>query len=180
MVDNARRAVRIYGPDVLLLKGKTTRGDAVHIPTQVPSLLPSPILEDHANVTLCADFFVQGMPFFRTISRKIKFCTVSAVKNLKCKTIKIETNHALKLYQARGFNVVDIHGDMEFECVQHDFLLTTVNLTPCDVHVGEVECSIQTIKEQVRANVHGMPFKRLPKIMIVKLVRQAVILLNIF
>jgi len=57
MVDNARRAVRIYGPDVLLLKGKTTRGDAVHIPTQVPSPLPLLILEDHANVTLCANFF---------------------------------------------------------------------------------------------------------------------------
>jgi len=55
--------------------------------------------------------------------------------------------------------VHDMHADMEFECVQHDFLPTVINLTPRDVHVGEVERSIHTIKERIRADVHSMPFK---------------------
>ncbi len=69
---------------------------------------------------------------------------------------------AIELYQVRGFDVVDLHADMEFECVQNDFTPTRVNLTPRDAHVGEVERSIRTIKECMRADVHGLPFKRLP------------------
>jgi len=64
--------------------------------------------------------------------------------------------------------------------MQHNFLPTTVSLTPHDVHVGEIEHSICTIKEQILADIHGMPFKQLPKIMIVKLMYQAIILLNQF
>jgi len=73
------------------------------------------------------------------------FCTMSAVNNLKWDAIKVETHPTLKLYQARGFHVVDIYGDMEFECVQQ--FLTTANLTPHDAHIGKVECLIQMIKE---------------------------------
>ncbi len=69
---------------------------------------------------------------------------------------------------------------MEFECIQHDFLPITLNLTPRDAHVGEVERSIWTIKERVRADIHAMPFKRLPKLMIMELVHRAVMLLNFF
>jgi len=118
--------------------------------------------------------------FFHTISRKLKFCTVSAVKNLKRDTMLCKMKHALDLYSSRGFRVVDIHSDMEFECVQHDFLPITLNLTPRNAHIGEVERSICTIKERVRSDIHGLPFKRLPKLMITELIRRAVMLLNVF
>jgi len=92
----------------------------------------------------------------------------------------METEQALKLYHARGFHIVNIHNDMEFECIQHNFLPTTINLTLHNVHVSEVEHSIWTIKEQIRADIHGLPFMRLPQLMIVELIRQAVILFNSF
>jgi len=140
MVDDARRAVTIYGPDVPAIKGKAVKSDPVHVPTSTPSAVPMPILSDHSHVTLCIDFFfIQGLLFFHTISRKLKFHTVSAVKNLKRDTMLCEMKHALDLYSLRGFHVVNIHSDMEFECVQHDFLPVTLNLTPRDAHVGEVE-----------------------------------------
>jgi len=64
-VDDARRAVTIYGPDVPALKGKAVKSEPVRVPTSAPGTVPVPILGDHGNVTLCADFFfVQGMPFF--------------------------------------------------------------------------------------------------------------------
>jgi len=88
--------------------------------------------------------------------------------------------HALDLYSSRGFCVVDIHSDMEFECIQHDFLPVTLNLTPCDAHIGEVERSIRTIKERVQSDIHGLPFRRLPKLMITELIRRAMMLLNVF
>jgi len=75
---------------------------------------------------------------------------------------------------------MDIHANMEFECVMNNFTLTRVNLTLRDTHVGEVEHSIRTVKERVQADVHSLPFKQLPKMLIIELVGRAVRLLNQF
>ncbi len=63
--DDARRAHIIYGPDIAVIKGKSTRSVAApRAPTFVAEPIPAPIFEHHRNVTLCADFFfVQSLPF---------------------------------------------------------------------------------------------------------------------
>ena len=86
----------------------------------------------------------------------------------------------LNTYHTRGFDVLNLHADMEFECIKNEMMAVIMNLNASDDHVGEVERSIRTIKERVRADVHGMPFKRLPKLMIIELVRRAVKVLNQF
>jgi hypothetical protein len=55
-----------------------------------------------------------------------------------------------------------------------------MNLNAHGDHVSEVERSIRTIKERVRADVHSMLFKRLPKMMVVELVHRAILVLNQF
>jgi len=81
-VDDAKRALLIYGPDVAALKGKTTKGPSQHVPTFNPVRVPGFILQHHSDVTLCVDiFYVQGHPFFHTISRKVQFRTVAPVLN---------------------------------------------------------------------------------------------------
>jgi hypothetical protein len=61
MVDDAKRALLIFGPDVAVLKGKTTIGQpAPHKPSFVSVPIPAPILQHHQNVTLCVDFFCTG------------------------------------------------------------------------------------------------------------------------
>jgi len=92
--------------------------------------------------------YVQACLFPHNL-QKNKILHHIASKEPQCNTMKSEMGHALKLYQVRDFRVVDIHSNMEFECVQHNFLLTILNLTPCNAHIGEAECSIWTIKEQV-------------------------------
>jgi hypothetical protein len=47
-----------------------------------------------------------------------------------------------------------------------------------DSHVGEVERSIRTIKERSRSTVHGLPYKRLPRLMVNELVKHSVTCLN--
>jgi hypothetical protein len=86
----------------------------------------------------------------------------------------------LNTYHTRGFDVVDIHADMEFRCINDEMLPAQMNPNASDEHVGDVERSIRTIKERVRADVHGMLFKRLPKLMVVELVRRAVKVLKHF
>jgi hypothetical protein len=53
-------------------------------------------------------------------------------------------------------------------------------LSPPDSHVGEIERSNRTLKERLRSCVHGLPFKRLPKIMIRHMLYDVVRSLNQF
>ena len=83
-------------------------------------------------------------------------------------------------YTKRGFEVVDVHADKEFECLRD--LLEDASLEICgpDEHVPEVERSIRTMKETMRATAHGLPYRRLPKLMITELVAMATRCLNGF
>jgi len=79
----------------------------------------------------------------------------------------------MAMYKSRGFNISDLHADMEFDCIRNDVLPSRLNVTAADDHVGEVERSIRTMKERARTTIHGLPFKRLPKVMIQALVYHA-------
>jgi hypothetical protein len=181
-VDDAKRALTIYGPDIATIKGKTTRTDAAdRVPTFEAVPLPPTIMEHHRNVTLCVDFFfVQGLTFLHTISRGIGFRTVSLVAERTKPIILKEVQAVLNVYTSRGFNVCDIHGDNEFNCIREHVRPVQVNIVPADSHVGEIERSIRTIKERLRACVHGLPFKRLPKLFLTHMVYDAVRCLNMF
>jgi hypothetical protein len=66
---------------------------------------------------------------------------------------------ALAFYnRSRGFVVVDVHADAEFECIREHIAPVFLNVVAADAHVGEVERSIRTIKERNRVSVHGLPF----------------------
>ncbi|KAI2510045.1 Reverse transcriptase (RNA-dependent DNA polymerase) [Fragilaria crotonensis] len=181
--DDAKRAHIIYGPDVAVIKGKTTRSAAApRAPTFVAEPIPPPILEHHRNVTLCADFFfVQGLPFFHTISRGIGFRTADPVPDRTKTTILTKLRNIIKRYTARGLTICDIHGDNELECTRTSSLLPiALNVVPADSHVGEIERSIRTVKERLRSCAHGLPFKRLPRIMVAHMVSDAMRCLNQF
>ncbi|KAI2501302.1 Reverse transcriptase (RNA-dependent DNA polymerase) [Fragilaria crotonensis] len=180
--DDARRALIIYGPDIAALKGKTTHAPpAPRAPTFVAVPLPAPVLLHHRNVTLCVDlFFVQGLPFFHTISRDIGFRTVAPITDRRQPTLWRELQAVLRVYRDRGLTICDVHCDHEFECLRPSLLPIVMNVVPTDSHVGEVERSIRTIKERLRACAHGLPFKRLPRLLITHMVSDVVRCLNQF
>ena len=95
-------------------------------------------------------------------------------------TLLQETRAVVALYQSRGFNIPDLYTDMEFGCIRNDVLSTRLNVTTADDHVGKVEQSIGTIKQRARTTIHGLPFKRFPKLMIQELVYHAAKGLNQF
>jgi hypothetical protein len=70
------------------------------------------------------------------------------------------------MHTTRGITVAGIEGDREFACLTHDLLPTPTNTADADDHVSEVERSIRTVKERTRCLVHGLPYKRLPRVMI--------------
>ena len=132
-------------------------------------------------MTLCADFFfVQGLPFFHTISRGIGFRTADLVPDRTKTTILRKLRATIKRYTARGLTVCDIHGDNKLECTRASLLPIGLNVVPADSHVGEIECSIRTVKERLRTCAHGLPFRRLPRLMIVHTVSDALRCLSQF
>jgi hypothetical protein len=181
-VEDAQRATLIYGPDLATLKGKTTRRAAApHVPTFSPEPVPRHVLAHHSDVTLCMDFlYVQGMCFLHSISRTIAFRTLSHVTSRGKRTILDEFRRILRLYQPRGFRVRDVHADNEFECIRDDIRPIELDIVPADSHVGEVERSVRTLKERTRCTVHGLPYKRLPKLMVREILKKELACLNMF
>jgi hypothetical protein len=105
---------------------------------------------------------------------------VRPVLNRSQTTILTETQRVIDLYQQRGFIVRDVHADNEFECIRTSIGPVAMDIVPADSHVGEIERSNRTLKERTRTCVHGLPFKRLPKLMVAHIVKNAVTCLNQF
>jgi hypothetical protein len=84
------------------------------------------------------------------------------------------------MYETRGFNVTRVKGDQEFSCITQELLPTPINIADTDDHVHEVERSIRTIKERTRCLIQGLPFRRIPKIMMRATVENANKSLNLF
>jgi hypothetical protein len=164
--DDAKLALNIYGPDVATLKGKTAKKQNSGIPNYQATPLPAPIIAQYNNVRLFIDiFWVNGSPYFHTISEWVKFRTVAAINNRSKRTLLLETQAIIHLYQTRGFTVTRVEGDREFSCLENDLLATPINIADADDRVAEVERSIRTIKERMRALIQGLPFRRIPKAM---------------
>ena len=88
----------MFGPSIYALKDKTP--DQKSVPVQIDYVeVPPDILVHHKNVTLCDDiFFVQGYPFFVTLSRSIKFNTVEDLSDMTISNLELACNHVLDMY----------------------------------------------------------------------------------
>ena len=74
-------------------------------------------------------FYVQGMLFLHTKSRKLKLRTLTSVENRSKKTIVTELKKIFNIYTSRGFVVERVIANLEFECVRDNILpvqLTTI------------------------------------------------------
>ena len=78
------------------------------------------------------------------------------------------------------FTQMTAGADKEFECLRESLGNVSLEICGPDEHIPEVECSIRTMKETMRATAHGLPYRCLPKLMIVKLVAMATRCLNGF
>jgi hypothetical protein len=83
-VDNAHT---IWGKNIAALKGKNTRTKPIHVAGNFVKV-PKELLKLHKDVYMTADIlFVNRIPFFITLSRKICFTTVNHLNDRKVSTI---------------------------------------------------------------------------------------------
>ena len=179
---DVRRAQKIYGPPIPPIKGRTRYQESKRIPDAEDIVqIPRELYEDWKDVTLCVDFhYVNGVAVLHTISRKINYRTVSFPMNRSAASIMTHLKRVWKKYNARGFRIVEMHADREFEKVEEKILPIRLRTAGVDEHIPEIERSIQTQKNENRAVSYAMPYKCIPRVMVRELIEQGNAFLNAF
>ena len=72
----------------------------------------------------------------------------------------------INVYHNRGIQVHNLNTDNEFECIQHDILPVQLDVVAAEEHVGDVEKSIQTVKEGTRCDIQRLPYTHYPRAMV--------------
>jgi hypothetical protein len=70
--------------------------------------------------------------------------------------------------------------DMEFEKLRTMMPHVALHTTAAREYVGEVEQKISVIKERARGTLNTLPYKKLPKLMVIELLHFCVMWLNLF
>jgi hypothetical protein len=129
-------------------------------------------------------FFVNKIPFFLTLSRKICFTAVNHLSDRTVTTIFKAFEEIYIFYLNRGFHISTLHVDGEFAPLKAQIQAMPggprVNLTSANEHVPEIERRIRVVKERARSSRHSLPFNRIPRLLTIWIVFKAVKLLNYF
>ena len=122
------------------------------------------------------------MPFIATISRHIRFRTVEFLHNQKAITLTEHIKQVNRLYQQRGFRPIYALMDGQFEQLCGDLAEMGIQLNTVsnDEHVPEIEHQIRTLKEETRAIYCTLPFRKVPRCLIIEILYAANYWLNMF
>lgn len=182
-VDDVMRAEYIFGTPPPLIKGKTTRPPSQSSYNLIKVPIPLPILQHHSKLDIYIDFmYVNRIPFLHIISSKIGHRFTTMCKSRTKDTIINEVNRIIEVYRGRGFQVMNIHGDNEFNIKELIDIVSPTNtvIYPPNEHVNEVERSIRTMKERSRCTCHAVPYTIYTKLMTEHLVKYVTQWLNTF
>ena len=180
--DDILAAEDIFGPDVGSLKGKTVRRSSTPVNTSMITI-PASLMERYRDITLSGDImYINKIPFFVTYSRHIRFGTIEVLTDRKSKTIMAAMKVVKSIYSKRGFKIVHLLMDNEFEPQRGDLAMMhiTLNTVAEAEHVPDIERYIRTIKERTRAVYNTLPFARMPARIIIEMVSASVFWLNTF
>ena len=117
-------------------------------------------------------YYINGCAFLRTIACHLMFRTSMPLRNSDADTLFQKISVLSGLYKVRGFQVVQIFGDNQFTCLQaklRDKLQITFEPCSPGAHEPFIERDNRTSKERCRCVYASLPYKRLPKRMILEL-----------
>ena len=132
-VDDAKRALHIYGPGIESIKGKRVRKRPQKIEDRVMIYIPDTIKELHPYVQLSVGyFFVQGVAFLHSISRGYTYRTVEHHNSYNKKYKNADMSKGIKkcinMYHKIGLTVTQLNADNEFGCIEYNILPTRLNV----------------------------------------------------
>jgi hypothetical protein len=110
-------AETIFGPNLGSLKGKTTYHALPHVVGHITPV-PHNTLANHCNIHLTVDImYINKLPFLVTYSRSLCFATIEFLDNRQTPTIRRKLQSVFNLYHHRGFTIIKLSADPEFEAL---------------------------------------------------------------
>ena len=87
-----------------------------------------------------------------------------------------------KKYEERNFRVTALHADNAFDNDEIKNIIgpRTLHTYAREEHVGVVERQIRVIKERLRSVVHGLPYKKFPKLLFIGMMDHVTEMINRF
>jgi hypothetical protein len=114
MIQDIDVSTKIWGKNIATLKGKTTPSKT-HPVARDYVKIPKELLKLHKEVFLTTDiFFVNNIPFFFTLSRKIFFTAVNHLADRTVPQIFKAFKEMYQNYLQRGCHITTVHADGEF------------------------------------------------------------------
>jgi hypothetical protein len=107
-------ARKIWGKNIAALKGKTTRSKTIPVARDYFKV-PMELMKLHKEVFLTTEiFFVNKIPFFLTLSRKICFTEVNHLADRTVPQIFKAFKDMYQYYLQRGFHIKTVQANGEF------------------------------------------------------------------
>ena len=181
-IEDIMRAEKINGPSVQALKVKIICTKPSPVVSDYVAV-PHEIFEENRNVALSIDvMFMNRISFLTSISRHLKFTTAETLHNCTTSQLVQCVTNVKAIYTKIGFNVIAALMEGEFIPMSTSLLEMGVSLNTASAseHVLEIERQHRVIKEQARACFHSLPFKMIPKIMIIEMIYNCVLWINAF
>ncbi len=179
-VRNVDNANQIFGPDLANLRGKTTRAKPNHVRVKY-ARIPKDFIQLHKYMTLVADLmFVNGLPFLVTSLQGISLVTIKHLRSQNAKRLVHTLEQVLRIYGSAGFVVQTTMMDMEFDKLKNLLAHVALNTTAAREHVREIERKIRVIKERARGMINTLPYKKLPRLMVIELLHFCIMWMKSF
>ncbi len=174
------KAHQIFGPDLAGVRGRTVRRPLESVTTNYVQI-PRAILEQHQLVTLAVDImFGNGVPFLVSVARGLNLVTAEFIPSRTAKQLAAGIIRMMDLYAWGGFQVGRVLMDSKFEKLRNLVPILAINTTAAKEHLPEVERKISLIKERGRGILNTLPFKIMPRLMLIELIYHVVLWLNAF
>jgi hypothetical protein len=161
---------QIFGPDLANLRGKATRTKPECVQVEYVQIPWDLFVQLHKYVMLVADvMFMNGLQFFVTSLQGLSFVTVEHLQSRTAKPLVHTLERVFRIYTAAGFVIQTALMDMDFEKLRMMMLHLALNTMAAHEHIGEVEQKIRVIKERARGMFNTLPYKKLPKLIVIEL-----------
>jgi hypothetical protein len=176
----SKNANQIFGPDLANLRGKMIRYKLEHVRVDYMKT-PWEFAKMHKYVMIVADMmFVNGLPFLVTSLKGICLIRIEFLPSRTAKCLARSIKQVVRIYKKTDFIVQTSMMDMEFEKLANILTGIILNTMAAREHVGEIERKIRGIKERARGTISVLPYKILPKLMIIELMHFFMMWLNSF
>ena len=124
--------------------------------------------------------FVNGVPFLVRVARGLNFITAEYTKTCTGKALAGCVQHIMDMYSQGFFQVGAVLMDNKLKSLHSLIPILANNTTAAKEHVPGVERRIRLIKERGHRILNTLPFKRLPRIVLIELIYHVVLWLNGF